>query len=68
MINVILSTEHGLERCGFQCRNKPVKSRHQSEKLVIPDPADLNMDYGCEEPDLCFSRSQVRDPAYALLG
>ena len=25
------------------------------------------MDYGCEEPDLCFSRSQVRDPAYALL-
>ena len=33
----------------------------------IPDPADLDMDYGCEEPDLCFSRSQVRDPAYALL-
>ena len=25
------------------------------------------MDSGCEEPDLCFSRSQVRDPAYALL-
>ena len=33
----------------------------------IPDQADLDMDYGCEEPDLCFSRSQVRDPAYALL-
>ena len=33
----------------------------------IPDPADLDMDYGCEEPDLCFSKSQVRDPAYALL-
>ena len=33
----------------------------------IPDQADLDMDSGCEEPDLCFSRSQVRDPAYALL-
>ena len=33
----------------------------------IPDPADLDMDYGYEEPDLCFSKSQVRDPAYALL-
>ena len=33
----------------------------------IPDPADLDMDYGCEEPDLCFCKSQARDPAYALL-
>ena len=33
----------------------------------VPDPADLDMEYGCEEPDLCFSKSQVRDPAYALL-
>ena len=33
----------------------------------IPDPADLDMEYGYEEPDLCFSRSQARDPAYALL-
>ena len=33
----------------------------------IPDQADLDMEYGCEEPDLCFSKSQVRDPAYALL-
>ena len=24
-------------------------------------------DYGLEKPELCFSRSQVRDPAYALL-
>ena len=30
-------------------------------------PADLDLDEGCSEPDLCFSRSQVRDPAYALL-
>ena len=32
---------------------------------TIPDPADLDLGYS--EPDLCFSRSQVRDPAYALL-
>ena len=32
----------------------------------IPDPADLDLDEGYSEPDLCFSRSQVRDPAYAL--
>ena len=33
----------------------------------ISDPADLDLDDGYDEPDLCFSRSQVRDPAYALL-
>ena len=33
----------------------------------VCDPADLDLEYGCDEPDLCFSRSQVRDPAYALL-
>ena len=33
----------------------------------IPDPADLDLDAGYSEPDLCFSRSQVRAPAYALL-
>ena len=27
----------------------------------------LDLDEGNSEPDLCFSRSQVRDPAYALL-
>ena len=26
----------------------------------IPDPADLDLDEGYSEPDLCFSRSQVR--------
>ena len=36
-------------------------------QATVPDQADLDMDSGCEEPDLCFSRSQVRDPAYALL-
>ena len=29
----------------------------------VPDQADLDMDSGCEEPDLCFSKSHVRDPA-----
>ena len=33
----------------------------------IADPADLDLDDGYSEPDVCFSRSQVRDPAYALL-
>ena len=33
----------------------------------ILDPADLDLDEGYSEPDLCFSKSQVRDPAYALL-
>ena len=33
----------------------------------IPDPADLDLEYGYSEPELCFSKSQVRDPAYALL-
>ena len=31
------------------------------------DPADVDLEDGYDEPDLCFSRSQVRDPAYALL-
>ena len=42
-----------------------VQSSIREECLL--DPADLDLDCGCEEPDLCFSRSQVRDPAYALL-
>ena len=33
----------------------------------IPDTADLDLEHGYSEPELCFSRSQVRDPAYALL-
>ena len=31
------------------------------------DPADLDLEEGHSEPELCFSRSQVRDPAYALV-
>ena len=34
-----------------------VQSSIREECLV--DPADLDLEYGCEEPDLCFSRSQV---------
>ena len=33
----------------------------------IPDPADLDLEQGYSEPELCFARSQARDPAYALL-
>ena len=33
----------------------------------IPDPADLDLERGYSEPGLCFSKSQIRDPAYALL-
>ena len=32
-----------------------------------PDPADLDLEDGYSEPELCFSKSQIRDPAYALL-
>ena len=47
------------------------KNVHQVQSSVtydsIPDPADLDLKHGYSEPELCFSRSQVRDPAYALL-
>ena len=33
----------------------------------IPDPANLDLEQGHSEPELCFSRSQVRDPVYSLL-
>ena len=33
----------------------------------VLDPAELDLKPGQEELELCFSRSQVRDPAYALL-
>ena len=33
----------------------------------IVDPQELDLEPGHQEPELCFSRSQVRDPAYALL-
>ena len=46
---------------------------HQVQSSVtcdsIPDPADLDLGCGYSEPELCFSKnkSQVRDPASALL-
>ena len=33
----------------------------------ILDPAELDLEPGQDEPELCLSRSQARDPAYALL-
>ena len=61
-----------LDRAWFGEMWFPVeKYTHQVQSSVthdsIPDPADLDLDEGYSEPDLCFSRSQVRDPAYALL-
>ena len=61
MINVTHWTGHGLERCGSQCIHTSV-----SQDCIL-DPADMDLDAGYGEPDLCFSKSQVRDPAYALL-
>ena len=33
----------------------------------VLDPAELDLEPGLDEKGLCFSRSQVRDPAYVLL-
>ena len=49
-------------------RSTPIKYNLLSLKISIPDPADLDLVEGYSEPELCFSKSQVRDPAYALLG
>ena len=51
----------------FPVQKTVCQVQSMANQASIPDPADLDMDYGCEEPDLCFSRSQVRDPSYALL-
>ena len=53
-----------LDRAWFGEMWFPVqKSICQIQSVVsqanIPDPADLDMDFGCEEPELCFSKSQV---------
>ena len=49
----------------------PVEKVYQVQSSVtydsIPDPADLDLEHGYSEPELCFSKSQIRDPAYALL-
>ena len=34
--------------------------------FCVLDPAELDLEPG-HESELCFSRSQIRDPAYALL-
>ena len=42
-----------------------VQSAQAQDRIL--DPAELDLEPGQEEPELCFSRSQARDPAYALL-
>ena len=61
-----------LERSWFRDMWFPVeKYVYQVQSSVtydsISDPADLDLKQGYGEPELCFSRSQVRDPVYALL-
>ena len=36
-------------------------------QVPVLDPADLDLEPGHSEHELCFVRSQVRDPVYALL-
>ena len=51
----------------FPVENMCIRSKHPFLKILFYlDPADLDLEPGQDEPDLCFSRSQVRDPAYAL--
>ena len=62
----MLQTKRGLERCGFQCNDTTTRCNCRLGMIVyLTQQTDL--EYGCDEPDLCFPRSQVRDPAYALL-
>ena len=42
-------------------------ARNACSQDAIIDPQDLDLEPGHQEPDLCFSRSQVQDLAYALL-
>ena len=48
-----------------QCNTYHVQASVTDDSIA--DPADLDLEDGYSEPDLCFSRSHVRDPAYALL-
>ena len=61
-----------LDRSWFGEMGFPVaKYVYQDQSSVsydsTPDPADLDLEHGYSEPELCFSKSQVRDPACALL-
>ena len=61
-----LSTVCGLEKCGFPWKDMCEAQSSLSQDRVL-DPAELDLEPGHDEPELCFSRSQARDPAYALL-
>ena len=43
----------------------PVQSSISQDN--VPDPTELDLEPGQNEPELCFSRSQTRDLAHALL-
>ena len=46
----------------YTCEAQSVQSRDR-----VFDQAKLDLEPGQDEPELCFLRSQARDPAYALL-
>ena len=48
--------------------NSPCTSRTMLKHLAkTADPGELDLEPGHDKPELCFSRSQARDPAYVLL-
>ena len=59
-----------LDRSWFGEMWFPVENMCQVQASIsqdpILDPADLDLEPGQDEPELCFSRSQVRDPTYAF--
>ena len=46
-------------------RSLTVNSPFSQDRVL--DPAELDLEPGRDEPELCLLRSQARDPAYALL-
>ena len=58
-------TVRGLEKSGSQCGRVSLALTDAGQQIV--DSQDLNLEPGRQEPKLCFYRSQVLDPAYALL-
>ena len=51
----------------FPVQRNTFHVRSLATDSYIAGCADLDLEDGYSEPDLCFSKSQVRDPAYALL-
>ena len=60
------STACDSENCVFPWKNAcQVQSSISPDRVL--DPAELDLEPGQDESELCCSRSQTRDPAYAPL-